>query len=162
MMIVYFTKKWADLSKIWCKIFASSEKYGRLFRWSGRYDRRNRIIRKHTWFFAGRPSIYLYHGCLYHRRTRIGSLTHKQWLTVSWIVATSWDKLGTSSILSQFEIIRMTLNRLVPKLVSKHSKTRLPLELWTPFNYFVTLSNSKSVTKSSQYVTWPLNWYYII
>ena len=77
-------------------------------------------------------------------------------------VCTSWDKRGTRPILSQFEIIWMTLNRLVPKLVSKHSKTRLPLELWTAFNYFVTLSNSKSVTKSSQYVTWPLNWYHII
>ena len=77
-------------------------------------------------------------------------------------VRTSWDKRGTRPILSQFEIIWMTLNRLVPKLVSKHSKTRLPRELWTAFNYFVTLSNSKSVTKSSQYVTWPLNWYLII
>ena len=77
-------------------------------------------------------------------------------------VRISWDKRGTRPILSQFEIIWMTLNRLVPKLVAKHSKTRSPLELWTAFNYLVTLSNSKSVTKSSQYVTWPLNWYHII
>ena len=126
--------------------------------------------------FAGRPSIYFYQFCLSHGNTRIGSemMTNKKWLINHgswflrwsaglWRVRTSWDMHGTRLILSQFQTIctKTCFETFENKVVDPY------LELWTEFNfcntYFVTLSNSKSVTKSSQYVTWPrFNWYYMI
>ena len=101
----------------------------------------------------------------YQKRFNIADslfMTHFGTVTVSWKFVPAETSVGQDQFCLNLKLFEWPWIALYQNLFRNIRKQGCPLELWTPFNYFVTLSNSKSVTKSSQYVTWSLNWYYII